>query len=96
MCLRAWCGDGNRSAARSRHTLPALVGTAVATSLDALAMGVTLAFMNVNILAAAVTIGLTTGLVATVGVFAGRWLGPAGQSTGTNPRDQSTGAVYEG
>ncbi len=60
----------------SRHSLPVLAATGVATSLDALAVGVTLAFVDVNIFTAAVAIGLATFLMATAGTVAGRWLGP--------------------
>ncbi len=63
-------------AASKRHSLGLLLITAVATSLDAMAVGVTLAFMNVNIWAAALSIGLTTFLMAALGTVAGRWIGP--------------------
>ncbi len=51
----------------------ALVG--LATSIDALAVGVGLAFVEVNIIAAAVTIGLCTFAMVSVGIMAGRALG---------------------
>ncbi len=50
--------------------------TAVATSLDALAVGVGLAFLQVNILFTALTIGAATTLMATTGVLVGRFIGP--------------------
>jgi manganese efflux pump family protein len=50
--------------------------TAMATSLDAMAVGVTLAFIDVNIMTAATAIGLATFLMATIGSVAGRWIGP--------------------
>ena len=59
-----------------RHSFGVLMLTAIATSLDAMAVGVTLAFINVNIAIAAVAIGLATFLMATLGTFAGRWIGP--------------------
>lgn len=48
---------------------------AVATSIDALAVGITFAFLSVKILPAAGTIGLTTFLLSGVGVLIGRAFG---------------------
>lgn len=48
---------------------------AVATSIDALAVGITLAFLNVNIVAAALFIGLTTFVCSAVGVRIGNLFG---------------------
>lgn len=47
----------------------------LATSIDAMAVGVGLAFVNVNILLAATIIGLCTFAMVTVGVMAGKALG---------------------
>jgi putative Mn2+ efflux pump MntP len=55
----------------------ALALTAVATSIDAMAVGVGLAFINVNILHAALAIGLATTVMVTIGVLLGRLLGAA-------------------
>ncbi len=52
-----------------------LLATAVGTSLDAMAVGVSLAFLNVNIVVIAVAIGLATMVMSTGGVLAGRYLG---------------------
>jgi putative Mn2+ efflux pump MntP len=49
--------------------------TAVATSIDAMAVGVGLAFVNVSIVQAAVMIGLATTIMVTAGVLLGRVLG---------------------
>ncbi len=48
---------------------------AVATSIDALAIGVSFAFLNVNIWKAILFIGLTTGLFSAVGVYIGNMFG---------------------
>ena len=48
---------------------------AFATSIDALAVGITFAFLSVKILPAAGTIGLTTFLLSGVGVLIGRAFG---------------------
>jgi manganese efflux pump family protein len=49
--------------------------TAVGTSIDAMAVGVGLAFINVNILLAAGLIGLATTIMVTLGVMLGRIVG---------------------
>ena len=51
--------------------------TAVATSIDAMAVGVGLAFVNVSIVQAALSIGAATTIMVTVGVLLGRRLGAA-------------------
>ncbi|WP_028920587.1 manganese efflux pump MntP family protein [Pseudoxanthomonas suwonensis] len=53
----------------------ALAVTAVGTSIDAMAVGVSLAFLDVPILAVATVIGLCTLVMATVGIMLGRVLG---------------------
>ncbi len=60
-----------------RHSFWVLVTTAIATSLDAMAVGVGLAFLNVNIIATALTIGATTTVMAASGMLLGRYLGRA-------------------
>ncbi|MFC0220604.1 putative Mn2+ efflux pump MntP [Pseudochelatococcus lubricantis] len=62
-------------AAPASHSLWAIVVTAVGTSLDAMAVGVSLAFLNVNILAIAVAIGFATMVMSSIGMLAGRFLG---------------------
>ena len=48
---------------------------AIATSIDALAIGVSLAFLRVNIWSAILVIGLTTALFAACGVYIGKFFG---------------------
>ncbi len=48
---------------------------AVATSIDALAVGITFAFLSVKILPAAGTIGVTTFLLSVLGIYIGRVFG---------------------
>lgn len=55
-----------------------MLGLAVATSIDALAVGVTFAFLQVEIVPAVSFIGVTTFLISAAGVkvgniFGGRW-----------------------
>lgn len=52
-----------------------MIGLAVATSIDALAVGVTFAFMNINILEAIIIIGVITFLISILGVILGNIFG---------------------
>ena len=67
------------SALRAGRLLPAgllsMVLTSVATSIDAMAVGVTLAFVDVPIGQVALVIGLCTTMMVTLGVMLGRLLG---------------------
>ncbi|PZR12944.1 MAG: hypothetical protein DI532_12310 [Azospirillum brasilense] len=58
-----------------RHGLWLLVATAVGTSLDAMAVGVSLAFLDMNIMLVAGAIGLATFILATAGMLVGRLVG---------------------
>ncbi|CDG82621.1 manganese efflux pump MntP [Janthinobacterium agaricidamnosum] len=72
-----WAGlSGQQEEQKSqRQTFWMLALTAVATSIDAMAVGVGLAFINVNIWLAALAIGTATMLMVTAGVMLGRLLG---------------------
>ncbi|BDH45484.1 putative manganese efflux pump MntP [Salmonella enterica subsp. enterica serovar Choleraesuis] len=59
-----------------RHSFWLLATTAVATSLDAMAVGVGLAFLNVSIIHTALAIGCATFLMTTIGMMVGRFIGP--------------------
>ena len=48
---------------------------AIATSLDAMAVGVGLAFLQVNIIATALAIGCATLIMSTLGMMVGRFIG---------------------
>lgn len=72
--LSANGADDNSSGVRSGHVL-ALALTGLATSIDAMAVGVGLAFVEVNIGVVAVVIGLCTFTMVTLGIMAGRALG---------------------
>lgn len=58
-----------------QHSFWILAVTALATSIDALAVGVGLAFVDVNIFVASAAIGLATLTMVTIGVMLGRVLG---------------------
>ncbi len=53
----------------------AVVATAIGTSIDAMAVGVSLAFLQVNIVVIALAIGLATTVMSSTGLLAGRYLG---------------------
>ena len=55
--------------------LKEIVVLAVATSIDALAVGISMAFLHVNILSAVSTIGVTTFILASIGVLIGNKFG---------------------
>ena len=48
---------------------------AVATSIDALAVGITFAFLNVSIIPAASLIGVTTFIISAIGIYIGNVFG---------------------
>lgn len=59
-----------------RHGFWVLVVTAIATSLDAMAIGVGLAFLQVNIVHTVMAIGCATMIMTTLGMMIGRFIGP--------------------
>lgn len=65
----------NTDVPQERRGMLALILTAFATSIDAAAVGVTLAFVDVNIVSVALAIGLTTFVLATAGLMLGRLVG---------------------
>lgn len=56
-------------------TVSTMLLLAVATSIDALAIGVTFAFLGVNIIEAIILIGITTGIISGVGLKIGNVFG---------------------
>lgn len=56
-------------------TVSTMLILAVATSIDALAIGVTFAFLGVNIVEAIILIGITTGIISGVGLKTGNVFG---------------------
>ncbi len=77
MLIEGWRGNEDEEAqAPSRHGFWLLVTTAIATSLDAMAVGVGLAFLQVNIVYTALAIGCATLVMTTIGMMVGRFIGP--------------------
>jgi putative Mn2+ efflux pump MntP len=85
MILEGVSGEGGRES-RDPSRGVTLVMLSVATSIDALAVGLTLAMLDVGIWWASVTIGVVTGCLSAVavragsrlGASAGRWMEVAG------------------
>jgi putative Mn2+ efflux pump MntP len=86
MVFEAWRGgdddeeedegpEDDRTRHGPSHSLVSLALTGLATSLDAMAVGVGLAFMDVAIVPVSIAIGLTTCAMVTLGMMLGRWLG---------------------
>jgi len=67
-------GDGDAADGR-RHGFWSLAATGLGTSIDAMAVGVSLAFLDVPIGIVAVVIGLCTLVMVTTGIMLGRVLG---------------------
>lgn len=63
------------AAAARHHGFWALAATGFATSIDAMAVGVGLAFLDIDIVVVAAVIGLTTLVMVTLGILLGRVLG---------------------
>lgn len=60
---------------RRNGSLLVLFATALGTSIDAFAVGISLAFLKVNIIVMAAAIGGATFLLSSIGMMAGRYIG---------------------
>ncbi len=77
MIVEGFRGDSDEACeAPHRHGFWLLVTTAFATSLDAMAVGVGLAFLQVSIGTTALAIGCATFIMSTLGMMVGRFIGP--------------------
>ncbi len=73
MIVEGFRGDSDEACeAPHRHGFWLLVTTAFATSLDAMAVGVGLAFLQVSIVTTALAIGCATFIMSTLGMMVGR------------------------
>ncbi|MBS0251277.1 MAG: manganese efflux pump [Proteobacteria bacterium] len=68
-------GKKDEDIAPADRSLAMLLATAVGTSLDAMAVGVSLAFLDVNIIVVAIAIGFATFLMSSGGMLVGRLIG---------------------
>ncbi len=77
MLWEAFWGKGEGAACQIEEKLdiPELILLAVATSIDALAVGITFAFLGVDIVSSVVLIGVTTFVLALAGVAVGHRFG---------------------
>ncbi|MGF7145005.1 putative Mn2+ efflux pump MntP [Anaerotaenia torta] len=75
--FKEWKSAGTVSACSTRNifSVKNLLIQAVATSIDALAAGVSIAVLNIHILYAALLIGLITFVLCTAGVYIGKSFG---------------------
>lgn len=74
MIKESGTGEGDHCST-SDFSARSMFGLAVATSIDALAIGVSLAFLKVNIWEAVLFIGVTTALFSGTGIFIGNIFG---------------------
>jgi putative Mn2+ efflux pump MntP len=75
MFLHAFQRSPEKPALEHNGSFLVLLATALGTSIDAMAVGVSLAFLDVNILVIALAIGAATFVMSTGGVLAGRLIG---------------------
>ncbi len=75
MVLQAWSGREEEAGAAAGGSLWPTVLVALGTSLDAMAIGVSLAFLEVNIVVIALAIGAATLVMSSTGMLVGRFLG---------------------
>ena len=66
---------GEHEERRESHKLHVLILTAIGTSIDAMAVGVTLAIINANIWLISLMIGTATFVMATIGIMTGHYIG---------------------
>lgn len=77
MVLHSLKPAAEREAAARGRSWWLLLATAVGTSIDAMAVGVSLAFLQVNIVVIACAIGFATFVMSTGGMMAGNLIGTA-------------------
>lgn len=69
--------DDKDASAQQEQSFALLVITGIATSIDAMAVGASLAFINANIYVIAAAIGFSTFMMVTIGIMIGRAVGTA-------------------
>lgn len=68
-------GESEQDKASSGQSFALMLITAIATSIDSVVVGVSLAFLEVNIFLACTMIGVATTIMATMGLYLGNRLG---------------------
>jgi len=75
-CKMIWEGVvGGHEERKASPKFYMIIFTAIGTSIDAMAVGVTLALINENIWVIAAMIGFATFVMATIGIMAGHYIG---------------------
>ncbi len=75
MLYEAFSHDGEEEENQGSLSVKSLTILAIATSIDALVVGVTFAFFDVNIVLAITIIGIITFIVSYIGVLLGKKIG---------------------
>lgn len=75
MVLKSFSKDADEAQKPNQHTFWGLAVTGFATSIDAMAVGASLAFLDADIFSTAAAIGFATFVMVTIGVMVGRGLG---------------------
>jgi putative Mn2+ efflux pump MntP len=75
MAMEGFSRSEDESGASDNRSLIVLMATAIGTSIDAMAVGVSLAFLDVNIVVVAIAIGLATFAMSTGGMMLSRLIG---------------------
>ena len=73
--LREACGEEKEEDKNDRIDLKTMLVLAIATSIDALAIGITFAFLKVNVVVATLLIGIITFMLSIIGVKIGNKFG---------------------
>lgn len=76
MATEGFSRSEEESSSNDSRSLIVLMATAIGTSIDAMAVGVSLAFLEVNIVIVAVAIGFATFAMSTGGMLLSRLIGP--------------------
>lgn len=79
MLRSAFKGERDEQSAKDPTKGLTMVMLSVATSIDALAVGLSLSMINVSIWTPALIIGLVAGTFTTVGMHLGKWIGSVSQ-----------------
>jgi manganese efflux pump family protein len=76
MAMEGFSRSNETGPSSDNRSLILLMATAVGTSIDAMAVGVSLAFLDVNIVVVAIAIGFATFAMSTGGMLLSRLIGP--------------------
>ena len=69
------CLKNEEESINDKFDFKTMIPLAIATSIDALAVGVTFAFLKINIITSVLLIGITTAIISVFGVIIGKKFG---------------------